>query len=125
MGYNIGPTIAIKGEQEYQRAMNAVRQNMKYIKAEAATLTSEYNKNDKSVESLTAANKGLRMAQEQQQKAVKDTQAALERMKEEGVDESSEAYKAMKANLDNATAALNTTKREIEDNEKAIKELNS
>ena len=66
MGYNIGPTISVKGEEEYNASLKQIRQNMKYIKAEANNLTAAYDKNDKSVEAVTARVEGLKKAQEEQ-----------------------------------------------------------
>ena len=35
VGYNIGPTIAVKGEKEYATAMKNIRAEMKQVKAAA------------------------------------------------------------------------------------------
>lgn len=120
MGYNIGPTIAINGEREYNEAMKNIRQEMKYLSAEADAVTSAYDKNDKSIDALTANNKEMRKAYDLQRNAVKAAEDALERMKANGVDPSSKAFKDMTANLNKAQASLNKTEREIKDNESAL-----
>ena len=120
MGYNIGPTISVKGEEEYNASLKQIRQNMKYIKAEANNLTAAYDKNDKSVEAVTARVEGLKKAQEEQKKAVEAAKKALAEMTARGVDPASKAYRDMKANLDVAEAQLKTTTREIETHERAL-----
>lgn len=118
--YNIGPTIAINGEREYNEAMKNIRQEMKYLSAEADAVTSAYDKNDKSIKALTANNKEMRKAYDLQRNAVNAAENALERMKANGVDPSSKAFKDMTANLNKAQASLNKTEREIKDNETAL-----
>lgn len=120
MGYNIGPTISVKGEEEYNASLKQIRQNMKYIKAEANNLTAAYDKNDKSVAAVTARVEGLKKAQEEQKKAVEAAKKALAEMTARGVDPASKAYRDMKANLDVAEAQLKTTTREIETHERAL-----
>ena len=120
MGYNIGPTISVKGEEEYNASLKQIRQNMKYIKAEANNLTAAYDKNDKTIEAVTARVEGLKKAQEEQKKAVEAAKKALAEMTARGVDPASKAYRDMKANLDVAEAQLKTTTREIETHERAL-----
>ncbi len=121
MGYNIGPTIAVTGEAEFNDAMNMMRRNMKYISAEASATMSAFGKNEKSVQSLTAQNIELNKALDVQKQGMKDIQAAMDKLVDAGLSKTSEQYKQLKANLDNVTAAANNTKREIKDNESALK----
>lgn len=123
MGYNIGPTIAVKGEKEYMNAMKNIRSEMKQVKAAAEASTSAYSKNDKSIEALTTRNKALKSALDVQEKAVKAAEDALERMREQGIVPTSQAYKDMETNLNYAKAALNRTQREIEENGNVLKRL--
>jgi phage-related minor tail protein len=120
MAFNIGPTLSVGGEKEYTRAMASIRESMKYVKAEAAKVTSEFDKNERTVESLTAQNKGLEKSFDVQREAVKAAEDALQRMRDNGIEPSTQAYKRMQANLDNAQAALNETEREIRQNVDAM-----
>ena len=122
MGFTIGPTLAVGGEAEYTAAMKRVRESMQYVKAEANAAISVFDKSDKSVAALTAQINSSKKAFDVQKQAVKAAEDALERMKANGVDESSTAYKRMEANLNNAKAALNGTEREIEEQEKELKQ---
>ena len=121
MAYTLGPTLAISGEKEYSAAMKRVKESMTYVKAEANAAISVFDKNERSVESLTAQINASNKAYDVQKSAVREAQAALERMKANGVDESSTAYQRMQANLNNATAAMNKTENEVNELERELK----
>ena len=123
MAFNIGPTLTVQGEAEFNRQMTLARQEMKYLSAEANAAVSVFGKNEKSVESLTVRNQELQKALLTQEKAAKAIRSAMEEMTKEGLDPSSEKYKQLKANLDNTTAAANKTRGEIKENETAMVEL--
>ena len=122
MSYTLGPTLSVGGEKEYTAAMKRVRESMKYVKAEADAAISVYGKNEKSVQSLTTQINNSKKAFDVQKQAVKAAEDALERMRNNGVDESSTAFKRMEANLNTAKAALNRTGKEIEEQEKELKQ---
>ncbi|MEL7609490.1 MAG: hypothetical protein AAGU74_08275 [Bacillota bacterium] len=121
MAYNIGPTLSVGGEKEYSAAMARVRESMTYVKAEANAAISVYSKNEKSVESLTAQINASKQAYDVQKQAVQAAEDALARMKANGVDESSTAYKRMEANLNNAKTAMNQTGTEVKELERDLK----
>ncbi len=120
MGFNIGPTIKVDGEKEYNDAMKKIRQNLSYVTAEMKKVTSEFNTNERSMESLTKQNNVLRKAEEEQAKAVEESKAAMKRLADAGVEPTADAYRKLKASLDYAEAALNDTRREIRLNEDAM-----
>ncbi|MEA4869896.1 MAG: hypothetical protein VB062_04580 [Christensenella sp.] len=120
MGYNIGPTIAVKGESEYNAAISKIKTNMKLISSEAAVMTSQFGKNDNSIASLKSKNEILNKSLGEQSKAAKEAENALKKMNEAGVDPTSKAYVEMKTNLNNAKASINDTTKEIEENEAAM-----
>ena len=70
VGYNIGPTIAVKGEKEYATAMKNIRAEMKQVKAAAEAATSAYSANDRSIKALVTRNNELKKAYDVQEKAV-------------------------------------------------------
>lgn len=123
MAFNIGPTIAVKGEKEYMSAMKNIRSEMKQVKAAAEAATSAYSANDRSIKALVTRNSELKKAYDVQEKAVKAAEDALKRMRESGVDPTSQAYKDMETNLNYAQAALNRTKRELEENGNVLRRL--
>jgi phage-related minor tail protein len=120
MAFNIGAVLTVNGENEYNRAMKGIQQNLKYVTAEMKKVTSEYNTNDKSVEALTKQNEVLEKVLAEQRTAVEKTRAELDRMVDAGLDPASDAYKRLKSNLNYAEAALNDTKRQIQQNIQAI-----
>lgn len=122
MGFNIGPTIKVDGEKEYNDAMKKIRQNLSYVTAEMKKVTSEFNTNERSMESLTQQNNVLRKAEEEQARAVEESKAAMKRLTDAGVEPTADAYRKLKASLDYAEAALNDTRREIRLNEEAIED---
>lgn len=124
MGYNIGPTITVEGERAFNEAMRAMRQNMKYVTAEAGLAMSTFGKNEKSVESLTARNEVLTKALDTQRKGAEKIRGELDKLVAAGLDPASEKYKQLKANLDNVTAAANKTEQEIKENNEAMADLN-
>ena len=124
MGYNIGPTIAVKGEKDYSSALRSIKDNMKLVASEAAVMTAQFGRNNTSVTALKAKNDVLNKAMAEQKKAASEAEQALRRMDEAGVKPADRAYVQMKTNLNNARAALETTRHEIEENEQALKSAN-
>ena len=120
MGYNIGPTIAVKGDKEYASALKSIKDGMRLVASEAAVMTAEFGKSNSSVAALKAKNDLLNKSMLEQQKTVNAAEASLKRMKENGVDESSEAFVQMRTNLNHAKAALESTKNEIRENGDAL-----
>lgn len=121
MGYNIGPTIAVKGESEFNSTMAKIKTNMKLISSEAGVMSAQFKGNENSIQALTAKDKLLNEALKEQKRAVKESEDALRRMKEAGVDETSKAFIEMETNLNTSKAALIATEREIKDTNEALK----
>lgn len=121
MGYNIGPTIAVKGDKEYASALKGIKDSMRLVASEAAVMTAEFGKNSTSTAALKAKSETLNKAMSEQQKAVSAAEQALKRMDEAGVKPTDAAYVQMKTNLNNAKAALAATKNELDENSQALK----
>ena len=120
MGYNIGPTIAVKGDKEYANALKGIKDSMRLVASEAAVITAEFGKNSSSVSALKAKSESLNKAMTEQQKAVSEAEKALKRMDEAGVKPTDAAYVQMRTNLNHAKAALKSTKNEIDENREAL-----
>lgn len=120
MGFNIGPTIAVKGDKEYSSALKSIKDNMRLVASEAAVMTAEFGKNANSVAALKAKNELLNKSMHEQQKAVSEAEQALKRMDEAGVKPTDAAYVQMRTNLNHAKAALEETKHEIRENGEAL-----
>lgn len=120
MGFNIGPTIAVKGDKEYASALKSIKDGMRLVTSEAAVMTAEFGKNANSVAALKAKNELLNKSMREQQKAVSEAEQALKRMDEAGVKPTDAAYVQMRTNLNHAKAALEETKHEIRENGEAL-----
>lgn len=120
MGYNIGPTIAVKGDKEYASALKSIKDNMKLVASEAAVMTAQFGKNNTSITALKAKNDVLTKSMAEQKRAVSEAEQALKRMEEAGVKPTDRAYVQMKTNLNHAKAALEATKNEVKENGEAL-----
>lgn len=123
MAFNIGPTLAVKGEAEFNKAMAEVRQEMKYVTAEANATMSAFGANEKSVASLTAKSNELSKALDIQNRAAADIRAAMQRLADAGISPTSEKFRGLKYNLDTVTESANKTEREIKDIQEELKNL--
>lgn len=61
-----GGAVKLTGESEYRRALNQITQNLKELSAEMRTVSSAYDKNDKSVTALSAQEDVLNRKLEEQ-----------------------------------------------------------
>ena len=59
MADTIGIKLGVEGEKEFKQALADINQNMKVLGSEMKLAASEFDKNEKSVGSLTARNEVL------------------------------------------------------------------
>ena len=59
MADNFGLKIGVEGEKEFKKALAEINQNFKVLGSEMKLVSSQFDKNDKSVDALTARNKVL------------------------------------------------------------------
>ena len=60
MADSFGLKIGLEGEKEFKKALADINQSFKVLGSEMKLATSQFDKNDKSVEALAARNKVLR-----------------------------------------------------------------
>ena len=118
---SFGGTVKLTGESEYKKALADISSNLKVLNSEMKVVTSQYDKNDKSVESLSSQNDVLNKKIDEQQKKVGILADALAKSKEE-TGENSDTTKKWQLELNNAQAELNTLNRKVEDNKSAMKD---
>lgn len=118
---SFGGTVKLTGESEYKKALSEISSNLKVLNSEMKTVTSQYDKNDKSVENLSSQNDVLNKKIEEQEKKVSVLKDALEKSKQE-TGENSETTKKWQTELNNAQADLNKLNRQVETNADAMKE---
>lgn len=114
MGYKIG----FEGETEFIKAIKEMNAQYKTLKTEMQLVTSEFDKEDKSQEKLTAQNKVLNKQIDLQLQKVLAQQKALQEARE-AYDENSVIVQKYTQDLNKAKAELNKLSRELEQNEKA------
>lgn len=122
MADNFGLKIGLEGEKEFKKALSEINQSFKVLGSEMKVVTSQFDKNDKSVEALTARNEVLNKEIEAQKKKMETLRAALSNAAE-SFGENDRRTQNWQIQLNNTTAALNDMERELEQNESAIDEL--
>ena len=118
---SFGGTVKLTGESEYRKALGEITSNLKVLNSEMKTVTSQYDKNDKSVENLSSQNEVLNKKIEEQEKKVAILKEALAKSAAE-TGENSEKTKKWQIELNNAQADLNKMNRQVESNVDLMKD---
>ena len=122
MSVNIGPKIGIDGEAEFRREINGLIQQQKTLASEMKAVTSAFDANDRSQESLTAQSKVLNKQIEVQKERI--------RLLEKGLEEATRAFgetdtKTLKWKqaLNEATTDLNKMQGQLNNLESSIDDV--
>ena len=118
---SFGLKIGLEGEKEFKKALADINQAFKVLGSEMKLATSQFDKNDKSVEALAARNKVLRKEIDEQTTKIDTLRKALQNAAT-SFGENDRRTQNWQIQLNNAEAALNDMNRELDENEKAIKE---
>ena len=121
MADSFGLKIGLEGEKEFKKALAEINQSFKVLGSEMKLATSQFDKNDKSVEALAARNKVLRKEIDEQTTKIDTLRKALQNAAA-SFGENDRRTQNWQIQLNNAEAALNDMNRELDENEKAIKE---
>ena len=121
MADSFGLKIGLEGEKEFKKALADINQSFKVLGSEMKLATSQFDKNDKSVEALAARNKMLRKEIDEQTTKIDTLRKALQNAAT-SFGENDRRTQNWQIQLNNAEAALNDMNRELDENEKAIKE---
>ena len=121
---SFGGTIKLQGESEYKKALSEITGNLKVLNSEMKVVTSQYDRNDKSAESLSSQNDVLNKKIDEQQSKVDILTKALKEAEQE-TGENSATTKKWQIELNNAQAELNKLNKQVENNEEALKDLDS
>ena len=120
MADNFGLKIGLEGEKEFKKALNEINQSFKVLGSEMKLVQSAFDKNDNSVEALTARNQVLNKEIEAQKQKIETLRAALANAAE-SFGENDRRTQSWQIQLNNATAALNDMERELSQNNDALK----
>ena len=122
MAVNIGPRIGIDGEAQFRKEISNLIQQQKTLASELKAVTSAFDKNDKSEESLAAQTKVLsRQIQVQQQRVEKLSQGLSESAKQFG--ETDSRTLKWKQSVSEATAELNRMKSQLSGLENSVDDI--
>lgn len=115
MAENIGLKLGIDGEKDFKQALTDINKDFKVLGSEMKLVASQFDKNDNSIESLTARNEVLNKQIDAQKDKIKTLKSALENAAN-SFGENDKRTKNWQIQLNNAEAALNNMERELKDN---------
>lgn len=121
MADNFGLKIGLEGEKEFKKALSEINQSFKVLGSEMKVVSSQFDKNDNSVQALTARNQVLDKEIEAQKQKIETLRAALANAAE-SFGENDRRTQNWQIQLNNATAALNDMERELDRNNTALDE---
>ena len=112
MAVDIGPKIGIEGEKEFRHALKSMSTQLKTLDTEMKAVTSAFNANDSSQEKLSAQTDVLTRQLGLQENKISEIQKALDYARANYAENSNEVQRWQQA-LNNATADLNNTKKQL------------
>lgn len=119
MADNFGLKIGVEGEKEFKKALSDINQQFKVLGSEMKLATSQFDKNESSVESLTAKNEVLTKQIDAQKNKIETLRTALQNASD-SFGENDRRTQAWQVQLNNAEAALNDMERELGQNNDAL-----
>lgn len=117
----IGFKVGLSGESEFQKALKEISKSTKELGSESKLVASQFDKNDKSIQALTARNEILNKQIEEQTKKVDICAKGLENAKKV-YGENSAKVQDWQIKLNNATAELNNLQKKLDKNTTALQE---
>lgn len=119
MSDSFGFKLGIEGEREFKNALRDINQSFKVLGSEMNLVTSQFDKQDKSVRAITARNEVLNKEIDTQKNKISTLESALKNAAE-SFGENDKRTKAWQIQLNNANADLNKMEKELDDNNKAL-----
>ena len=114
MADNFGLKIGVEGEKEFKKALADINQSFKVLGSEMKLVSSQFDKNDKSVQALSARNNVLNKEIEAQKQKIETLRSALQNASD-SFGEADRRTQSWQIQLNNAEAALNDMERELSD----------
>ncbi len=119
MSENFGLKIGLEGEKEFKKSLAEINNSFKVLGSEMKLVDSQFDKNDKSAEALTARNQVLNKEIDQQKQKIETLRSALANAAE-SFGENDRRTQSWQIQLNNAQAALNGMERELNSNNAAL-----
>jgi len=83
MAGSFGGTVKLTGESEYTKALKTITSNLTVMASEMKVVSSQYDKNDKSVQAITSRNSILNKQIEEGNKKIDTYNSALKNFNEQ------------------------------------------
>ncbi|MDR1240270.1 MAG: phage tail tape measure protein [Oscillospiraceae bacterium] len=115
----IGLKLEIDGDKEYKQALTEINSSMKVLRSEMAAVSSEFGKNEKTVESAAAKNKVLTKEIDTQKDKISMLKDALNNSAE-SFGENDKKTQGWQTKLNYAQADLNKMEHELDENNKIL-----
>ena len=115
MADNFGLKIGVEGEKEFKKMLSEIKQNFKVLGSEMKLVSSQFNKNDKSVDALTAQNQVLSKEIDEQKSKIELLKQVLDNAST-SFGENDRRTQQWQIKLNNAQATLNDLEKELKDN---------
>lgn len=122
MAADIGPKIGIDGEKEFRDALKSMGQQLKTLGTEMKAVTSAFDVDNDSQKKLAAQSDVLTRQLEIQEQRITEIQKALDYARANYAENSNEVQRWQQA-LNNATADLNNTKKQLGDLENGVDDV--
>jgi phage-related protein len=119
MSYDIGPKIGIEGEAEFRSTISGINTNLKTLQTEMMAVTSKFDKNEESTESLTDKNIVLNKQIDEQKSKLSELTKGLS-LSADKYGENDKVTQGWQQAVNKANADLNNMERELRGNESAL-----
>ena len=121
MADNFGLKIGLEGEKEFKKAIADINQSFKVLGSEMKLVSSEFGKNDTSMQVVAARSEVLNKQIDAQKQKIEVLRQALKNASE-SFEENDRRTQSWQIQLNNAEAALNDMERELKANNDALSE---
>ena len=124
-----GGAVKLSGESEYRKALARITQNLKEVTSEMKLVSSTFDKNDKSVEALTAKEEVLNKKLAEQNAKLQTLKAQYSAMSSQYAEQTKKheslvnEYNAEKTKLEQIGKELGTTSKEYQDQQSKVADL--
>ncbi len=123
MADSFGLKIGVEGEREFKKALREINQSFRVLGSEMKLVTSEFDKNDKSIKAITSRNAVLNKEIDAQRDKISTLEKALANAAE-SFGENDKRTLSWQTQLNNANAELNNMERELKESQEEVRNLN-
>ena len=121
MADNMGIKLGVEGEKEFKKSLAEINQSFKVLGSEMKLVSSQFDKNDNSVQALSARNTVLNKEMDAQKQKIETLRQALANASE-SFGETDRRTQSWQIQLNNAEASLNGMERELNSNNSALEQ---